>query len=146
VTLDARGNISYCSVQSPILGPALDGSVWEVFRRGLPERRRILREGLEETFTINRLGLSPRLRRCLATTNVIESLLSGVGRRTGWVTRWRDGAMVLRWAGAAALETEKRFRKIIGHRDLWMLKAALDEGELRSETPETQLDKELVAA
>jgi len=46
----------------------------------------------------------------------------------------------------AALETEKRFRKIIGHEDLWMLKAALDEGELPSETPQTHLDKELVAA
>jgi len=35
--------------------------------------------------------------------------------------------MALRWAAAAALETEKNFRKIIGHRDLWMLKAVLDE-------------------
>jgi putative transposase len=28
-----------------------------------------LREGLEETFTINRLELSSTLRRCLGTTN-----------------------------------------------------------------------------
>jgi len=35
--------------------------------------------------------------------------------------------MVLRWAAVGAIETEKRFRKIIGHRDLWLLKAVLDE-------------------
>jgi hypothetical protein len=35
--------------------------------------------------------------------------------------------MVLRWAAAALLETEKRFRKIMGYKDLWMLKAVLDE-------------------
>jgi hypothetical protein len=34
--------------------------------------------------------------------------------------------MVLRWAAAAFLMTEKNFRKIQGHRDLWMLKAALE--------------------
>ena len=44
VTLDARGNISYCSVQSPILGSALDKSAWEVYRDGLSERRRIIQE------------------------------------------------------------------------------------------------------
>ena len=44
VTLDAHGEISYCSVQSPILGSALTGSGWRIFRKGLPQRRRILRE------------------------------------------------------------------------------------------------------
>jgi transposase-like protein len=105
-----------------------------------------LREGLEETFTINRLGLSPMLRKCLATTNVIESLLSGVARRSGRVTRWRDGEMALRWAGAAALESEKRFRRIIGHRDLWMLRAVLDEGQPAAKESLIPLAKELVAA
>jgi len=75
---------------------------------------------MEETFTISRLGLSPMLRKCLATTNVIESSLSGVENRTGRVTRWRDREMALRWAATAALETEQHFRKIMGYRDLWM--------------------------
>ena len=105
-----------------------------------------LREGLEETFTINRLGLSPMLRKCLATTNVIESSLSGVEGRTGRVTRWRSGEMVLRWAAAAALETEKNFRKIIGHQDLWMLKAVLDEGQPLSDEPEIPVDNGRLAA
>ena len=92
-----------------------------------------LREGLDETFTSNQLDLPPRLRRCLATTNVIESPTSGVRLRTRRVTNWQHGQMVLRWAAAAYLETEKHFRRIIGYRDLWMLKAVLDEDQDHSE-------------
>lgn len=84
-----------------------------------------LREGLEETFTLNRLGLPPSLHRCLATTNLIESPQSGVSKRTGNVSRWRDADMVLRWVAGAYLATEKNFRKIQGYEDLWVLAAAL---------------------
>ena len=92
-----------------------------------PDAARSLLEGLEETFTINRLGLPPKLRRCLATTNLIESPHSGVRLRTRRVTNWQGGGMVLRWAAGAFLATEANFRRIDGYRDLWMLKAALDE-------------------
>ncbi|HUW11552.1 MAG TPA: hypothetical protein VM537_17605, partial [Anaerolineae bacterium] len=118
----------------------------EWLERTHPKAAASLREGLEETFTINRLGLSPMLRKCLATTNIIESSLSGVEGRTGRVTRWRSGEMALRWAGAAALETEKNFRKIIGHEDLWMLKAVLDEGQPLSDEPEIPVDNGRLAA
>ena len=101
--------------------------------RNYPQAAASLREGMEETFTINRLGLSAMLRKCLATTNVIESSLSGVARRARRVTRWQDGEKALRWAAAAALETEKSFRKVMGHRDLWMLKAALDDDQVPSD-------------
>ena len=43
-----------------------------------PEAAASLLEGLEETFTINRLALSPTLHRCLATTNISENPHSGV--------------------------------------------------------------------
>ncbi len=33
--------------------------------------------------------------------------------------------MVLRWVAAAFLETEKNFRRPPGYRDLWLLKARL---------------------
>ncbi len=85
-----------------------------------------LREGLAETFTANRLGLPGALRRCLCTTNVIESPNSGIRRRTGRVTRWTDGSMVLRWVASALTETEKSFRRIMGYEQLWMLKTHLD--------------------
>ena len=85
-----------------------------------------LREGLAETFTVNRLGLPGALRRCLCTTNVIESPNSGIRRRTGRVSRWKDGSMVLRWVASALIETEKSFRRIMGFEQLWMLKSYLD--------------------
>lgn len=91
-----------------------------------PDASASLLEGLEETFTINRLDLSPSLRRCLGTTNIIENPHSGVRMRTRRVSRWRNGKMVLRWAASAFLATEKNFRRIQGYRDLWMLKAALE--------------------
>jgi putative transposase len=85
-----------------------------------------LREGLEECFTVNRLEVPASLHRCLTTTNIIESPQSGVRMRTRRVCRWRDGAMVKRWAASAFLATEKNFRKIMGYRDLWMLDAILN--------------------
>ena len=93
--------------------------------REYPSAAASLREGLAEMFTVSRLGLSPSLSRCLVSTNVIESPHSGVRLRTRRVCRWRDGKMILRWAAAALLMTEQHFRKIMGYRDLWMLKAAL---------------------
>jgi transposase-like protein len=100
-----------------------------------PAAANSLREGLEECFTINRLGISPSLHRCLATTNVIESPQSGVRMRTRRVCRWRDAAMVERWAAASFLATEKNFRRIIGWKDLWQLEAIL--GRKRSEAAAT---------
>jgi len=84
-------------------------------------------EGLDEMFTVNRLGLPKSLCRGLITTNIIESSISGVKGRTHRVKNWQDGSMVKRWAASSLLETEKRYRKIMGFRDLWMLDAALKE-------------------
>jgi transposase-like protein len=94
--------------------------------REYPDAAGSLREGLAEMFTVNRLGLSPALCRCLCSTNIIESPHSGVRLRTRRICRWRDGRMVLRWAAAAFLITEKSFRRIQGYRELWMLKTVLD--------------------
>jgi len=91
-----------------------------------PDAAASLREGLAEMFTINRLGLPATLCRCLGTTNIIENGHSSVRRSTGRVSRWRDGSMVLRWAAASHLAAEKKYRRITGHEQLWMLKAKLD--------------------
>jgi transposase-like protein len=90
---------------------------------------RSLREGMAEMFTIQRLKLPPSLYKCLGTTNVIESPQSGVQKRTGNVTRWRDADMVERWVASAWLLTEKHFRKVIGHEHLWTLAVNLGRGE-----------------
>ncbi len=105
--------------------------------REYPDAAASLREGLAEMFTVSRLGLSPSLCRCLCSTNIIESPNSGVRLRTRRICRWRDGRMVLRWAAAAFLMTEKHFCKIQGYRDLWMLKAAL-EGSTTSEAQQVR--------
>lgn len=94
-----------------------------------PKAAGSLREGLAELFTVNQLALPASLRRCLSTTNLIESPHSGVRTRTGRVRHWENGEMVARWAAAAWLETEKSFRKIMGYNHLWMLKAHLDAPE-----------------
>ena len=90
-----------------------------------PSAAASLLEGLDEMFTINRLGLPSSLRRCLATTNVIESPNGGIRSRTGRVKNWRDHAMVVRWVAASLLDMEKRFRRIMGYQQLWMLDAKL---------------------
>jgi hypothetical protein len=81
---------------------------------------------LEECFTINRLDIPPALHRCLATTNIIESPHAGVHIQTRRVTHWQNGKMVLRWMASAFLRTEKRFKRIMGHKDLWALEAILN--------------------
>ena len=90
-----------------------------------PDAAASLLEGLEETFTVNRLKLTPALMRCLCTTNIIENPNGAVRRVTGRICRWRDHQMVLRWMASAYLEAEKCFRRIQGYRDLWVLSAAL---------------------
>jgi len=90
-----------------------------------PDAAASLLEGLEETFTLNRLKLTDSLMRCLTTTNIIENPNGRVRSITRRVARYRDAQMALRWAATGFLEAEKRFRKIAGHKDLWMLEVAL---------------------
>jgi putative transposase len=93
--------------------------------RSYESAARSLREGLPEMFTLQRLQIPASLHECLASTNLIESPQSGVRRRTQNVSRWRDAAMVERWAASAWLLTEKHFRRLDGYRDLWSLAAIL---------------------
>ena len=83
-----------------------------------PDAAASLLEGLEELFTINRLGVTGELARCLATTNVIESPNSAVRRVSGRVTRYRDASMAMRWTAAGFLEAEKSFRRLRGHKQI----------------------------
>lgn len=83
-----------------------------------PDAAASLLEGLEELFTINRLGVTGELARCLATTNIIESPNSAVRRVSGRVTRYRDAQMALRWVAAGFLEAEKAFRRLRGHKHI----------------------------
>jgi len=84
-----------------------------------------MREGLTELFTVQSLGLPDALRRCLSTTNLLDSAHSGTRGLLRRVDRWRDGAMAQRWVAASMLEMEKSFRKVMGYKQLWMLEANL---------------------
>ena len=84
-----------------------------------------LREGMEETLTVIRLGLPALLKDTVSSTNPIESAFSMVRESTRNVKRWRNGKQVLRWSAAALLESEQRFNRIRGYRDLPMLASKL---------------------
>ena len=86
-----------------------------------------LREGLEETLTLHRLGLFEELGRSLKTTNCIENLNEQVGRRIGRVKRWHHSPQRHRWMALALLEGERRMRRLTGYRHLPRLKDALKE-------------------
>jgi transposase-like protein len=91
-----------------------------------PDAAASLREGLEETLTVIKLGVPRALRRSLATTNPIESALSVTRRVTARVTRWRDGDMRKRWCVAGLLRAESKFRRLKGHRAMSTLLRALE--------------------
>jgi transposase-like protein len=91
-----------------------------------PDAASSLREGMEETLTVVRLGVPGALRRTLATTNPIERALSVTRRVTARVTRWRDGDMRRRWCGAGLLRAEGKFRRVQGHRAMPALLKALE--------------------
>jgi transposase-like protein len=85
-----------------------------------------LREGLDETLTVLRLGIPPTLARTLRSTNAVESMISICRDRSANVKRWRDGQMALRWCAAGMLEAGKQFRRVNGHLHLRTLRAALE--------------------
>ena len=90
-----------------------------------PSAAESVREGLDETLTVLRLSLSERLRRSLATTNPIESLMSRTRHVHRNVKRWRSGKMMIRWMTAAVFEAAKGFRRLKGCKDLPALITAL---------------------
>ena len=84
-----------------------------------------LREGLEETLTVQRLHLAPELSRILANTNLIENCFSQAAHRVRRVKRWSSPQMILRWTAAALLAAEKQFRRIKGCEQLKDLEKVL---------------------
>ena len=85
-----------------------------------------LREGMNETLTITRFGVTGQLKRTLASTNPCESMIETVRRTSRNVKRWKNGDMCLRWTAAGMLEAEQQFRKIIGFNDLAKLAIAVE--------------------
>ena len=80
-----------------------------------PDAAGSLLEGLEEMFTVARLGITGALRRSLTNTNCIESMISTVRVVTGRVKTWKDGEMKKRWIATGMIEAQRSFRRVRGH-------------------------------
>lgn len=91
-----------------------------------------LREGLEETLTVQKLGIGATLGRSLSNTNLIENCFSVVAHQTRRVKRWHSPKMVLRWTASALLKAEKNFRRLNGCEQLKDLEKLLRNLETNS--------------
>ncbi len=83
-----------------------------------PDATGSLLEGLEEMFTVARLGITGGLRRSLTNTNCIESMISTVRVVTGRVKKWEDGGMKKRWIATGMIEAQRSFRRVRGYNEM----------------------------
>jgi putative transposase len=84
-----------------------------------------LTEGMYDTLTVNRLGVTGLLRKSLRTTNVIESLFASTKRYMGRVTNFGDEEQTKRWAIRSLVEAERHLRVVPGKRQIPELEKAL---------------------
>ena len=94
--------------------------------RTWPDAAGSLREGLWETLTLMRLGITSQLAKTLCSTNPCESMIEIVRYTQRNVKRWQNGDMRKRWTAAGMLVAEQQFRRIIGYRDLATLVIAIE--------------------
>jgi transposase-like protein len=65
-----------------------------------------LKEGLEETLTLHRLGLSVQLGRSLSTTNCKENINSRIGAYLREIKHWRTPDMLTCWISIGIIEID----------------------------------------
>jgi len=94
--------------------------------RTWPDAGASLREGMDDTLTLMRLGITGQLAKTLSSTNPCESMIEIVRYTQRNVKRWHDGDMRKRWTAAGMLVAEQQFRRIIGYRDLAKLVIAIE--------------------
>ena len=114
--------------------------------RAWPDAGASLREGLPETLTLMRLGITGRLAKTLSSTNPIESMIEIVRHTQRNVKRWQDGDMRKRWTAAGMLQAEQQFRRIVGYSDLATLVTAIEHRHLTLESPNLTRPTEEVTA
>ncbi len=94
--------------------------------RTWPDAAASLKEGMAETLTLMRLGITGQLAKTLCSTNPCESMIEIVRYTQRNVKRWREGDMRRRWTAAGMLVAEQQFRRIIGYKDLAKLVIAIE--------------------
>lgn len=116
----------------------------EALARALDKRRpgaaASLREGLEHTLTVNRLGVTGSLLKTVESTNPVESMIEIVRHHARRVKRWQHGEMALRWTAAGMLAAEGQFRRVKGYRQLPALLTALAEATADQPGADVTLD------
>ena len=103
--------------------------------RSWPDAAGSLREGLPETLTLMRLGITGQLAKTLCSTNPCESMIEIVRYTQRNVKRWQEGDMRKRWTAAGMLVAEQQFRRIIGYRHLAKLVIAIERHVARAALP-----------
>src|SRR5205085_9528207 len=76
-----------------------------------PDAAGSLREGLEDTLTLMRLGITGQLAKTLCSTNPCESMIEIVHYTQRSVKRWQQGDMRKRWTAAGMLVAEQQSRR-----------------------------------
>jgi len=112
----------------------------------IPGAAASLREGLTETLTVLRLGVSPTLARTLRSTNCIESIISIVRNHSTNVKNWQNSTMALRWCAAGMIEARGQFRRVNGHLHLPALRLALDAHVATQTVSAVRHDEPVIAA
>jgi transposase-like protein len=113
--------------------------------RSHPGAAASLREGMEETLTLTRLGIRGNPKKTLESTNPCESMIECVRRSARNVKHWQSGDMCLRWTAAGMLEAERQFRRIIGYANLAKLVTAI-ERELDQPTVPSPTEEAVIVA
>jgi putative transposase len=144
-TVTKRMRAAY-HAESALLAEAQLEALAKELERTHPGAAGSLREGLAETLTVLRLGVSPTLARTLRSTNCIESMISIARDHSANVKNWQNGTMALRWCAAGMIEARGQFRRVNGHLHLPALRAALD-AHVAAETVGTvRHDEPVIAA
>jgi putative transposase len=84
-----------------------------------------LTEGMFETVTVHRLGVTGLLRKSLRTTNIVESAFASVRRYMGRVGRFQNDSQRDLWLIRSLVEAERHFRNLDGHRQIAELRKKL---------------------
>ncbi len=101
-----------------------------------------LREGLEETLTLQKLGVVEELGRSFQTTNIIESINSELEANLKRIKRWVNSSQYHRWTAMSIIKSEQNFNPIAGSSHLPILQKALLERVPSMEKPPDQRQNE----
>ena len=86
-----------------------------------------LDEGMEETLTLFKLGVSEIFGVSLGTTNCIENLNSLLARFINKVKYWKNSDQIFRWVACGLMEAERRMKKIRNYKSLHLLRERIME-------------------